>query len=149
METSVKRTNYFWPVTKFMAAILSAITIAAIVVIQESIYGVVEPEVEFYSWSSQFIILLISQLTLLLLAVLPLSIAADYLIQVKWKPNGVRKILVVVCAYIGVGIITGILYSIFTMSAAYGASILYLIGTTFVFLAIQLVLDWGLSRLTK
>ncbi|PJK16579.1 hypothetical protein CQS04_05325 [Chryseomicrobium excrementi] len=148
METSVKRTNYFWPVTKFIAAILSAIAIAAIVVIQESIYGVVEPEVEFYSWSSQFIIVLISQLTLLLLAVLPLSIVADYLVQVKWQPSGVRKILVVACAYIVVGIIAGILYSIFTMSVAYGSSILFIIGTTFVFLAIQLVFDWILSRLT-
>lgn len=148
METSVKRTNYFWPVTKFIAATLSAIAIAAIVVIQESIYGVVEPEVEFYSWSSQFIIVLISQLTLLLLAVLPLSIVADYLVQVKWQPSGVRKILVVACAYIVVGIIAGILYSIFTMSVAYGSSILFLIGTTFVFLAIQLVFDWILSRLT-
>lgn len=149
MEASVKRTNYLWPVTKVMAAILAAIAIATIFVIQESIYPVVEPGVEYYSLSSQFIIVLISQLTLLVLVILPLSILVDYLIRVKWQFHGPQKILTFMGAYLVVGVIAGVLYSIFTMSAAYGASILYLIGTTFVFLAIQLILNWILSRLTK
>lgn len=137
METSVIQKNYIWPLAKLTAAILTIVVTAAFITLYDYLTRSNDPNIEYYSSASQFIIVVLLQFPVVLLAILPLSILVDYLVALKWGNEIQHKSLVILIGYLVIGVIIGIVYCVFTVSPAYLSAIAYFTSTTLVFLAIQ------------
>ena len=137
METSVIQKNYIWPLAKLTAAILTIVVTAAFITLYDYFTRSTDPNIEYYSSASQFMIVVLLQFPVVLLAILPLSILVDYLVALKWGNEIQHKSLVILIGYLVIGVIIGIVYCVFTVSPAYLSAIAYFTSTTLVFLAIQ------------
>lgn len=137
METSVIQKNYIWPLAKLTAAIITIVVTAAFITLYDYLTRSTDPSIEYYSSAYQFMIVLLLQFPVLLLAILPLSILVDYLVALKWGNERQHKSLGILVGYLVIGVITGIVYCVFTVSPAYLSAIAYFSSITLVFLAIQ------------
>lgn len=137
METSVIQKYYIWPLAKLTAAILTIVVTAAFITLYDYFTRSTDPNIEYYNSASQFMIVVLLQFPVVLLAILPLSILVDYLVALKWENERQHKSLVILIGYLVIGVMIGIVYCVFTVSLAYLSAIAYFTSTTLVFLAIQ------------
>ncbi|MBY0117467.1 hypothetical protein [Paenibacillus xylanexedens] len=139
--TSTHRINR--PLGKIVAAVLTAVLISLAMGIYH--YVPIDERLEntyYYSFGFKFAVGLLINLAILLFLITPLSILVDGLLLYRKKDNTYMKLLFAIAAYVLLGCIGGVTYSIFTRNFnTFSAQTIHIVVCSLVFLTFQLVLN--------
>lgn len=150
MKNKVQQLSLYSPYIKFLSALLAAFTIPLFSGVLRYLPWDEDRATEFYSnFGYEFTIALIINLTLLFIVILPLSIFIDGWVEMKVKIKQTLKSLINVMTYILIGILCGVIYSLFIQSHNPIKSILYGVILASIFFIYQSIFFWMKSKIKK
>jgi uncharacterized membrane protein YeaQ/YmgE (transglycosylase-associated protein family) len=139
--------SFHWTFVKFISAFVAAISLPVISDILKNI--LYNKRIVTSNLGYEYTITIIINLTLLFLIILPLTVWIEGLIasQIKRKQNLGSFINAI--AYILIGIISGVIYSLFIPNTTPAGPILYGIKLAVIFFIYQLTFIWIIKKRSK